>query len=211
VVDVTPGDETHGHDRDLPRTQRFEVAYQRLYAPISAYVLRRLAAPEEAAEVVAETFLTLWRRLDDAPDGDALRPWTYGVARRVIANHLRGERRREALTDRVVAEFGRVAQRLPDPAEAVAEQAGLRAALAGLSEQDQELLRLVAWEALSTDEVAIALGVRAGAVRLRLYRARRRLEAALSQQSDAKHDATPGQVIEHRESREHSRVAEGAS
>lgn len=211
MIDVTTVEDSEGAGRDLRRAERFEAAYRRLYAPVSGYVLRRLTSPEEVAEVVAETFLTLWRRLDDAPEGDALRPWTYGVARRVIANHLRGVRRREALTERLVADFAQITQRLRDPAEKVAEASNLRAALTRLSERDQELLTLVAWEGLSNDEIAITLGVRAGAVRLRLYRARRRLEAELRDESEMKQDASRGQVTEYREDTAHSRLAEGAS
>ena len=207
---VTPADlpcVPHG----LTRVDRFEEAYRRLYAPISGYVLRRVTSSEEAAEVVAETFLTLWRRLDDAPGGEALRPWTYGIARRVIANHLRGERRREALTHRLAADFAQITQGLPDPATALAEQSNVRAALQQLSERDRELLTLVAWEGLSSGEIAIALGVRASAVRLRLHRARRRLLAALGDEGAVKHDASRGQVTEHREDTSNSRLAEGAS
>jgi RNA polymerase sigma factor (sigma-70 family) len=193
---------------DVPtaaRTERFEAAYRSLYAPVGAYVLRRVSAAEEAAEVIAETFLTLWRRFDDAPTGEALRPWTYGIARRVIANHLRGERRRSGLTERLVTDVARVTGRLPDPADAVVERSRLRAALARLSETDQELLRLVAWEGLATDEIAIVLGVRSSAVRLRLHRARRRLGTALDDEAMAE------RMSQRRETESSSRIAEGAS
>jgi RNA polymerase sigma-70 factor (ECF subfamily) len=193
------------------RTERFEAAYRSLYAPICGYVLRRVSSPEDAAEVVAESFLTLWRRFDDAPTGDALRPWTYGVARRVLGNHRRGERRRGALTERLAADFARIAGRLPDPADDIAARSQFRDAMAQLSEADQELLRLVAWEGLGNDELAVALGVRTGTARLRLHRARRRLQAALGDAPVGKHDAAAGQVREQRETTTHSRVAEGAS
>jgi RNA polymerase sigma factor (sigma-70 family) len=196
------------HDASL-RKDRFEFCYRALYAPVSAYVLRRVASPEAAAEIVAETFLTLWRRLDDAPAGEGLRPWTYGIARRVIANHLRGERRRTALNDRLVTDFARVVQQLPDPADSVTDRSQLRTALAQLSERDQELLRLVAWEGLTNDEIAVVLDVRPAAVRLRLHRARRRLASALDAMTDVKHPAADGQVTEQREHAGHSPVAEG--
>src|SRR5438105_12227781 len=90
---------------DEARRQRFEAAYRELYQPICGYTLRRVRQPEDAAEVIAETFATLWRRLDSCPPGDELRPWLYGVARRVIANQRRGERRRSALGERLVTSF----------------------------------------------------------------------------------------------------------
>src|SRR6059058_4934661 len=60
------------------RRERFEAAYRELYAPICGYTLRRVRDPEDAAEVIAETFVTLWRRFDRCPQGEQLRPWLYG-------------------------------------------------------------------------------------------------------------------------------------
>src|SRR2546423_412690 len=90
---------------DWDRRERFEAAYRELYEPICGYTLRRVRDPEDAAEAIAETFATLWRRFDRCPQGEQLRPWLYGVARRVIANQRRGERRRTALGERLVAHF----------------------------------------------------------------------------------------------------------
>lgn len=158
------------------RRERFELLYDGLYAPISGYVLRRTRSPEDAAEAIAETFATLWRRLDSCPAGDDARPWLFGVARRVLANQRRGERRRGALAERLTVEL--------DPsavAAAVAPGSDNRVAraFAALSEPDREILALVAWEGLTREELSVALGVSRPVVRLRLHRARRRFEAAL--------------------------------
>jgi RNA polymerase sigma-70 factor, ECF subfamily len=162
---------------DGERRERFEAAYRELYEPICGYTLRRIRQPEDAAEVIAETFATLWRRFDSCPEGAQLRPWLYGVARRLIANQRRGERRRSALGERLLANF--------DPAAFEAtvgpeDSSALAQAFAGLSESDRELLSLVAWEGLTRDEIAVALGTSRAAVRLRLHRARKRLRAALA-------------------------------
>jgi RNA polymerase sigma-70 factor, ECF subfamily len=161
---------------DGARRQRFEVAYRELYAPICGYVLRRVREPEDAAEVIAETFATLWRRFDRCPHGDELRPWLFGVARRVIANQRRGERRRSALGERLAANL--VPETAITPNEASNE---LARAFASLSDSDRELLSLVAWEGLTREELAVALGTNRAAVRLRLHRARKRLRDALPQ------------------------------
>ena len=86
------------------RRERFEAVYRELYAPICGYTLRRVRDREDAAEAIAETFATLWRRFDLCPHGQELRPWLFGVARRVIANQRRGERRRSALGERMAAD-----------------------------------------------------------------------------------------------------------
>jgi RNA polymerase sigma-70 factor (ECF subfamily) len=68
------------------RNEGFESLFRDHYAAVRGYALRR-APRDMAPDVVAETFLVAWRRLDDVP-ADAL-PWLYGVARRVLANARR--------------------------------------------------------------------------------------------------------------------------
>ncbi|WP_432947623.1 RNA polymerase sigma factor [Kribbella sp. CA-253562] len=69
--------------------------------------------------MLADTFLVAWRRLEDVPPGDQIRPWLYSVAHRVQANHLRGEGRRHALADRLrqeLTDFDEVVRSLPGDA-----------------------------------------------------------------------------------------------
>ena len=79
-----------------------EERFRRLYAvnfeALLAYAMRRVEQPEDASDVVAETFLVAWRRSGDLPPDDEVRLWLYGVARRVLANHHRAGTRRERLT-----------------------------------------------------------------------------------------------------------------
>jgi RNA polymerase sigma-70 factor (ECF subfamily) len=159
------------------RRQRFEAVYRELYEPICGYTLRRVRQPEDAAEAIAETFATLWRRFDRCPQGDELRPWLFGVARRVIANQRRGQRRRSALGERLLANLDRSAFETVGAAE---DGGPVARAFASLNESDRELLSLVAWEGLTREELAIALGTSRAVVRLRLHRARKRLRDALS-------------------------------
>jgi len=176
--------------RDDPRRARFTDLFERTHAPLTAYAVRRVVDPADAADVVAETFLVAWRRLDDVPDGDAARPWLYGVARRVLANHHRGERRRLALADRLREQ---VAEAVPahEPADPA-----LARAMDRLPPDDRELLRLVAWEELGRDEVAQVLGVPRATVRVRLHRARRRLAALLATLDTAPEDHDPPPVLQ---------------
>lgn len=160
------------------RRERFELLYRELYEPISGYVLRRVRNPEDAAEAIAETFVTLWRRLDSCPADGEVRPWLYGVARKVLANQRRGERRRSALAERLVAEVER-----PELPAAPPSDNRIARAFATLGGADREVLALLAWEGLTREELAVALGVSRAVVRLRLHRARRRFEAALERET----------------------------
>ncbi|NVI90098.1 sigma-70 family RNA polymerase sigma factor [Actinomadura sp. BRA 177] len=156
------------------RRHRFEEVYAANRARILGYALRRTTDPQDAADVLAETFLTAWRRLDDVPPGEQARLWLYGVARRVLANHHRGERRRSALA----ADLGsrlRTEVAVPEAADLT----DVAAAFRSLPEPDRELLSLVGWEELDHGEIATVLGCSRNAVRIRLHRARRRFARAL--------------------------------
>lgn len=64
------------------RQERFRVVYDDNYELILGYALRRTDTADDAADVVADTFLVAWRRLDDVPKGEQARLWLYGTAAR---------------------------------------------------------------------------------------------------------------------------------
>jgi RNA polymerase sigma factor (sigma-70 family) len=141
------------------------------------YALRRTDNTDDAADVLAETFLTAWRRLDEIPQGPQARLWLYGTARRVLANQRRGERRRPALAYRLKADLS-VSYRSQ---EQVGELADIAAAFRKIPESDRELPALSAWEGLDAGQIATVLGCSRNAARIRLHRARRRFAAQLTQ------------------------------
>jgi RNA polymerase sigma factor (sigma-70 family) len=158
------------------RQRRFEAVYTAHRGSILGYVLRRTGSPDDAADVIAETFLTAWRRLDDIPRDPEARLWLSGVARRVLANHHRGERRRSALTDRLRADLA-AGYRPPEPDGGQVE---ITEAFRRLPAADRELLALAAWEGLDYGQIAVVLACSRNAVRLRLFRARKRFAAELA-------------------------------
>ena len=169
------------------RRRRFEALYAEHQAGVLGYVLRRTDSAHDAADVIAETFLVAWRRLDDAPTGVSARLWLFGVARRVLANHRRGERRRSQLAERLRGELaGRDV-----PAAPSGELAELAAAFGSLADGDREVLALEAWEGLRAWEVAAVLGCSRNAARIRLHRARRRLRAAIAASQGPGPDGAP--------------------
>jgi len=158
-----------------PARDRFEALFERYHADVAAYVRRR--APNSIAEdVVGETFLVAWRSLERV-HGDPL-PWLYGVARRVLANDLRRERRRGVLTARLAWERGQ-----PEPAVSADVSEPMRAALLALGEHEREALLLIAWEGLKPAQAAVAAGCSSATFRTRLHRARRHLQRTLGSKS----------------------------
>jgi RNA polymerase sigma-70 factor (ECF subfamily) len=173
-------------------TDDAHIRFRRLFddseRDLLAYALRRVERPEDAADVVAETFLVAWRRLDDVPPGAQARLWLYGVARRQLANQRRGQLRRSQLADRLRGELpAAVAPGAVEDDRVIA----VRGALARLDEADRELLALSSWEGLSPGEIAVVLRLPAVTLRSRLHRARKRLRAELAR-ADA--GARPGHL-----------------
>lgn len=145
--------------------RRFEAIYREHFASVDAYARRRV--PSRADDVVADTFLVVWRRLEEVP-ADAL-PWLYGVARRVVSNIRRSSQRQEAVAERLAGAYA------PETSELQEGDGQLLSALARLSERDRELLLLVYWEDLEPRRAAQALGCTRATVATRLWRAHRRL------------------------------------
>ncbi|NUR90408.1 MAG: RNA polymerase sigma factor, partial [Nonomuraea sp.] len=156
--------------------QRFEEIYTACYADILAYLRRRTTSPDDAADALAETFTVAWRRAADIPGGASARLWLYGVARNVLANGRRAESRRGELVERLGAQLA-VWEETAGPAGDDLD--AVRAAFGRLSADDREMLALVSWEGLGSEEIAAVLGCSRGAVRLRLHRARKRLAREL--------------------------------
>lgn len=153
--------------------ERFRRLFERESKAILGYALRRTGNPADAADVVSETFTVVWRRLDEVPLGDRTRPYLYGIARSVLANHRRSLGRR----DRLVV---RLSDHIKDHYDEFNESdSTLTAALDRLGPLDREVLRLTAWEGLSPGELAVALDVAPATARSQLHRARSRLRTEL--------------------------------
>jgi RNA polymerase sigma-70 factor (ECF subfamily) len=158
--------------REAERRARFEELARELIDPLRRFLARR-TDPSTADDVLSDTLLVCWRRLDEVP-ANAL-PWAYGVARNCLANVQRGERRRERLVARIS---------VMEPPLQVAPTPGgrddeLLEAMAAMRPEDAELLRLWAWEQLTPAEIATVLQVSANAASIRLHRAREKLRDEL--------------------------------
>jgi len=156
------------------REKQFRRLFQAEYPHVLAYALRRTGDLAEAQDAIAEVFTVAWRRIADAPTDEAARPWLFAIARRTIANQRRSQRRRIALRERLRLQPS-TTQRTEDLLEEREQLHAVLAALARLSPDDQEVLRLAIWEDLSRREIGIVLGCSANAAAIRLHRARRRL------------------------------------
>jgi RNA polymerase sigma-70 factor, ECF subfamily len=173
------------------RAVLFEAIAREVMEPVRRFLVRR-TDHATADDVLADTLLVMWRRLDDVPESGAL-PWAYGIAGHCLANAQRGVRRQRRLAVRVA--------RLDPPGEHFVEpnfDPDLDAALATLTGTEAELVRLWAWEQLTPGEIAEVLDITPNAVGIRLHRARQKLAKALQigagrkDKTDAGHEEWKG-------------------
>jgi RNA polymerase sigma factor (sigma-70 family) len=167
------------------REARFEALVRVVAGPVQRYLVRR-ADRDAVDDVLADTMLVLWRRLDEVPglgdgtalDPDEILPWCYGVARGCLANARRAEGRRLRLVERLA----RTAYALPPVA---ADHAALHEALGTLGELDREVVMLWAWEGLAPQGIAEVTCLTPNAVSIRLHRAKKKLGSMLGRKNGA--------------------------
>jgi RNA polymerase sigma factor (sigma-70 family) len=159
------------------------------YAPaVANFLARRTEGVLDLDDLVDETFVIVWRRLDQVPPDYEL-PWILGVARNVAHNARRAHQRRAHYERKFQ---GRVHQVATTPEDEVITDLAGQAAFDKLSRSDRELLRLHAWEGLEPREIAVALGISANAAATRLSRARQRfLEALAGRPADGTDSSRP--------------------
>jgi RNA polymerase sigma-70 factor (ECF subfamily) len=146
---------------------------------VHSYLSRR-AGHQQADDLLEEVWVQAFRSRDRYDARLAALAWLYGIARNVLLGHFRAQHAIAA------ADTGLRHPGEPDPWDAVDDRldarrtvSSLTAALAALSHEDREVLLLVAWEQLTSAEVAVVLDIPPGTARSRLHRARVQLRGYL--------------------------------
>ena len=158
----------------VDRQALFQSLYEHQQPDVLAYFLRRLGR-EDAVEATADAFLMAWRRIDDAPDGEEVRLWLFCIARNVLRNRQRTNRRIRRLTSRLAT--------VPVDPEPLPETLVLRraqdrevlAALDRLRPSDREVIKLRLWEEASYEQIATVLGCSRHAAEQRYSKSLQRL------------------------------------
>ena len=174
-------DDTTVLAESLRQPERFGRIYDLHFPGIYGYIASRLG-PDDADDLTAETFIDAFRRRASFdPARGAVRPWLFGIATRLVAQHRRAEARRYRALARTPVEPdpGGHDERVAARVSAQARREPLLRALAELSDDDRDVLLLIALGGLSYEEVATALSIPPGTVASRLSRARRKVRGVL--------------------------------
>jgi len=166
-------------------------AFGRLYARyapgVARYVSHRVPDPYLAQDFTGETFARALRRIDSISDqGRDVGAWLTTIARNLLADHWKSARAQRETNVANIADITDVAadgtHRDPGPEQAVlaAETAAqLRAAVAGLTPLQQEVIRLRYFDELPVAAVAVVTGRTDEAVKALAHRGLMTLRAQL--------------------------------
>lgn len=164
-----------GHD-----PAAFAALYDRYVQRVYAYLRYRLDDPQEAEELCAlifERLLTRLARFD--PARGPFEPWLFAVARHALSDHIRRERLRSFFPLDLLSERAGSGPSPEEQAERDEQVRALRQALGTLNDAERDLLGLKFAAGLPNHEIAALSGLSENVVGVRVFRAVRKLRAAM--------------------------------
>jgi RNA polymerase sigma-70 factor (ECF subfamily) len=168
----------------------YEILIHRYEQPVFNLVSRLMDDPSDAADVVQEVFLKVFRNVGSFRAESSLKTWIYRIAVNEARNHHRWfsrHRRQEVGLENETGEGRGYQDYLPDPGRSPFEatldhenQALIEEALSGLNPNFRAALVLREIEGLSYEEIAEVLNVSLGTVKSRILRGRDALRKVLT-------------------------------
>jgi RNA polymerase sigma-70 factor, ECF subfamily len=159
---------------------------------IRRYILSMVNDPADAEDLTQDVFVQVHRKLDTVRDPDAVVSWLYRIATHVCYDRFRSSSRRPR-TERIAVDgadgtngLGDIADqlRLDRALEQAEMSACVRRYVDDLSTEYQQVIFLHDVEGLSNPQIAEMLNATLDAVKIRLHRARGKLQFALSEHCD---------------------------
>jgi RNA polymerase sigma-70 factor (ECF subfamily) len=160
----------------------FEAVYDALAGRLHAYLRRHVRDPQGCDDLLQETFLRMHKARGTFMIGAAVLPWAFAIARRLMLDRVRRDRRAPAEMEDIDADqVGPVgATHRPEQIVEAREVARrLAEALARLPESQRTAFELLKQDGLTLVEAAEVLGTTVTAVKLRAHRAYESIRAAL--------------------------------
>lgn len=138
---------------------------------------------DTAADLLAETMMGAWQREQDHPhDAEEARMWLFGIARNMLRNSERGQRRRHRLASKL-----KIMLRPGDSSRAADDGVEVRDAVRRLEPELAELVTLVHWEGFSIADAGKILELPPSTARGRYQLAKEHLRAALENGNSSTH------------------------
>ena len=156
----------------------FDLLYHRYFARVYAFVYSRVRSHADAEEIVQEVFLAVFDSIGRYHGTSSLLAWIHGIARNLLNNHLRSEKRRGrrvVLADVEQLEVETVTGRITPADEFEFEEyrQRLMSELAGVSSWQTSVFALRHLKDLSIAEISHRTQRSSDSVRSSLFRLKR--------------------------------------
>lgn len=161
--------------------ERFESLYSQFQREVWALAYARWMDADSALDITQETFLRLWKQLEDREEIQNPRAWLLRVARNLAEDYAKSAFRRNGTQPPEL--FGGLASTTTAPSDKMERDetfARVRELLDELPDADREILTLRYALEYDAPKIADMLGLAVTAVHMRLSRARQRLADKLS-------------------------------
>lgn len=164
-----------------PRLQ-FETVYRENVGAVTGFFARRCRDPQQVADLTSQTFVEAIKSAGTFQGRGTPTAWLIAIARRVYANHLADQATGADLIDQLGGRLVLAQDEIDDLVERMDAQRDGKALLdraASMSAVEREAIELVDLMGLTPKDAASALGVSPNALRVRLFRAHKRLRKEL--------------------------------
>lgn len=158
--------------------EAFAIVFGRYAARVKAYLIRLGAQGAAAEDLAQEAMLTVWRRAASYDPAKAkASTWIFVISRNAWIDRLRREKVELAYRNTTVFEEESSDEAPDDAAARVQDESKIEAALASLSEEQRQVVRLSFFEDRPHSEIAEKLSLPLGTVKSRLRLALIKLKA----------------------------------
>lgn len=160
------------------RQQAYAVLVERYNRYVYTLVMRYISNREEAEEVAQDVFVKAYRSLADFRGQCKFSTWLYTITNTTCISFLR--KRKEQAVHIDEHKMANVAEdKGPDYSEKRSEKKMLQHAITRLPEADARIITLFYQHEQNLEEIGIALGLTPNHVKVRLFRARKKLKEIL--------------------------------
>jgi RNA polymerase sigma-70 factor (ECF subfamily) len=156
----------------------FDQLADRVRQPLHSFLVKRVASPADADDLVQETLLRAYQNLDRYDPKRPFRTWLFTIGKRLAVNHGSSLRRRQDLNEK--AGDATPESTSPSASESLEAEALWQTARLVLSDEQYHGLWLRYAQSCSVKETATELKRSTVATKVLLYRARKRLLMELS-------------------------------
>jgi len=167
-------------------TDAYRALVERHSRPLFRLAYRMTGNEQDAEDVVQESFLRAWRRLDEFESRAAFGTWIYRIAANCALDTLRARQRqgeRQEESGLAGADFLLSVPSADPQPDRIAQSAQtarrMNEAMAGLSDTERAAFVMRHFEERSIEEIGRTLGVKENAAKQSIFRAVRKLRRAL--------------------------------